>query len=1005
MGPEGGGDGEPGAEPGAAEPGAAGAADSEAKAAAADDGEAKAAADDSEAKAAAADDIEAKAAAADDIEAKAAAADDSEAKAAAADDSEAKAAAADSEAKAAAADSEMKAAAADGSEAKAAAADDSEAKAAAADASEAKAAAADASEAKQRADGEAKHNAAENKDGGVGIQGSEEKGQEKAEERADAKELQQEGGTEAKPLSPAEKEAAKEAAKLAVPRAMAAAASVQSKTLAATRVVAEAKYTAIVTSMYQKHEPDKLEERNFVKEKLNKYSGREEELVDKLRAKFGMEAVDKAIEAAESEEAVSLDLSGEYLGAPGCKTARLKLFSFLKGSPCTRNLRLPQNGLGKSECTLLGEVLKFSSTITMLDLSGNPLAGEPSDSKGLDFAGVDALFESVGKSSTLTRLDLASVNLGGWNGKYGDERTVDLAGAECVARLQGNSTLRRLNLGSNQLSAAGVAAVANALDSTKIQDLNLSNNEMLGFWGNDSSGLLATASLFRKERKLVALNLTGNSLHLLKRTAGEALAAALAARLGPVPKPEEQPNESKDAEGDEDTQRYDDSDDDDDEVDEDLELGLFDHEVIEVGLLCSKIRSVALKQLDLSGERVGSSGCLVIATLLKSTPMLEKLVLDRCGLCSFFVDDMGCHTHGQYSTHGVEALVDAIFGSPDANGDGGGSGDGGGGDGDAEGEGDGDGEGSAVVSGGGSSSGASSSLRELSLAGNCLFGLDSHGDAGEYNSVVLDYLVDALLRVGARAGAGGPASSAGDGDGEEERSAEAEEEQGDGEGAGAGATLTSLNLSRNFASASGLPSLTRLLRGAGGGGLKELDLSYTGIHEHDSHHDHHQQQDSLWMGKFLRALKGNTNVLRCLRFLGVRLEMMKVHVHSADADADADAEDADADVDNDGEIDFRERLLSICEKKKMTLYLCAEPHSFGGEPEEEDEEDDEEDGQRGRGKSKKKGTRAAGGRQATKATSSKNKKKPKRQFGDPKPRDVDLAVFENHVSDSSDSDG
>jgi hypothetical protein len=650
-----------------------------------------------------------------------------------------------------------------------------------------------------------------------------------------------------------------------------------------------------------------------------------------------VELVDSATQAVQDGGEVLIDLGGELLGAPSQKRARLKLFSFLKSCDNTRVLKLPKNELGGSECQLLSEVLRFSKSITFIDLSGNSLAGEGNQ---LNFAGVEALFESVGKNTTLTNLDLSSTNLGGWNGKHGNERRIDGAGAECLTRLTGNKSLRKLTLRSNHLSATGVAAVAAAVSGTAIQDLNVADNEMLGFWANNTDGLLGLASLFEANESLTNLNMTSNSLYLMDRSAGEGLSKALAIRTSSEP-------------------------------DEDMELGAFD-EMMEVGLLCTTVSGAGLTRLDLSGELLGAAGCLVVASLVKSAPGLEMLSLRKCAICSYFQDDMGCHTHGTYSTYGIEALLDAISTRNMPA--------------DQEGkEGEQEDEDEDEDEDRSQNRTTRSGLLSLSLADNGLFGFDRHGDSGEFDATVVERLVGAV------------ASSA----------------------------LTSLDLSWNYGGTSALAGVTTLVASSGAlkrgweqytcedvegfgetrykhqpsgevssihpgyaSSLQHLDLSRTALHEHDSHQQHMQEQDALWMGKLMSAFEGNA-VLKTIRLIGIKLN----DLHGGD------------------EQDNRTNLCDMCRDKGVTLYLCDEPY----QPfEAEDVEDAEgvEASEETAKVSKKGGSRAGGSKAGGKTRpkpgdakgSSKKQEKTKRQFGDPKSRDVDLLVFEEHESDSSESE-
>jgi hypothetical protein len=50
---------------------------------------------------------------------------------------------------------------------------------------------------------------------------------------------------------------------------------------------AEQDYVAVVTAIYQKYKPEKLDDKEFVAKTLNKYKGREESLLEALKRKCG----------------------------------------------------------------------------------------------------------------------------------------------------------------------------------------------------------------------------------------------------------------------------------------------------------------------------------------------------------------------------------------------------------------------------------------------------------------------------------------------------------------------------------------------------------------------------------------------------------------------------------------------------------------------------------------------------------------------------------------------
>ncbi|MBW8308218.1 MAG: hypothetical protein K0M45_01015 [Candidatus Paracaedibacteraceae bacterium] len=154
----------------------------------------------------------------------------------------------------------------------------------------------------------------------------------------------------------------------------------------------------------------------------------------------------------------------------------------LKGDP---DQYLRNNYIGVSGGVALGEALKINTTLTSLDLYGNQI-GEP---------GGIALGEALKVNKTLTSLDL-------YGNQIGEPGGIALGEA-----LKINTTLTSLNLRMNHIGDFGAEALGEALKTnTTLTSLKLYGNKI------SDSGVVALDEALKVNTTLTSLNLDGNKI-------------------------------------------------------------------------------------------------------------------------------------------------------------------------------------------------------------------------------------------------------------------------------------------------------------------------------------------------------------------------------------------------------------------------------------------------------------------------------------------------------------
>lgn len=124
-------------------------------------------------------------------------------------------------------------------------------------------------------------------------------------------------------------------------------------------------------------------------------------------------------------------------------------------SPHQISLSLRDRNVGVERVCYLGGVLQGNTTLKELDLSANKLGPES----------VNALVH------ILNTTQITSINLA--DNTIGDEGVLVLAEA-----LRGNTTLKHLDLSANNLGPAGAGAIAQMLNTTKLENIALEGNEI-----------------------------------------------------------------------------------------------------------------------------------------------------------------------------------------------------------------------------------------------------------------------------------------------------------------------------------------------------------------------------------------------------------------------------------------------------------------------------------------------------------------------------------------------
>ena len=156
----------------------------------------------------------------------------------------------------------------------------------------------------------------------------------------------------------------------------------------------------------------------------------------------------------------------------------------LRGHPCLRSLDLSGNTIDKEGAKALGEALKTNSSLIHLNLEGINLG------KG----GALALFTALQSNNTLTSLDLQRT----LNDDTGKEKVYTALGGVITT----NPNLRVLNLSDNWMNKDGLAKLCEALPSSHIEVLDLSNNDF------SYAGVPLLASVLKGNSSLKELNLS-----------------------------------------------------------------------------------------------------------------------------------------------------------------------------------------------------------------------------------------------------------------------------------------------------------------------------------------------------------------------------------------------------------------------------------------------------------------------------------------------------------------
>ncbi|KAH9598559.1 Leucine-rich repeat [Trypanosoma melophagium] len=190
-----------------------------------------------------------------------------------------------------------------------------------------------------------------------------------------------------------------------------------------------------------------------------------------------------------------------------------RIAAVLESSP-VREVLLRYNDIGKEGCDALASVINVSTKLQLLDIRGN----------GLTAGCVRKLIKSISMSTALTRLGLSSNKIGEEGAHLlfqGLEKNAYLTsldislneigpnGAVSIARLFSlpASPLQTVQLYGNHLGAAGVNAIANAMQRNRcIRELTLGNNHAT------DAATEALAEMLRENTTLEYLDLRLNTI-------------------------------------------------------------------------------------------------------------------------------------------------------------------------------------------------------------------------------------------------------------------------------------------------------------------------------------------------------------------------------------------------------------------------------------------------------------------------------------------------------------
>jgi Ran GTPase-activating protein (RanGAP) involved in mRNA processing and transport len=236
-----------------------------------------------------------------------------------------------------------------------------------------------------------------------------------------------------------------------------------------------------------------------------------------------------------------LDSSKNGLGDEGARRLGLSL----KSNTSLQRLTMKANNIGTHGANRLNVALSGNETLVELDLYDNPIgeAGARTleqmlskhrcrmrdlklDNCSLGRAGIELLANDIRKSSSLRRLDLRSNDFGDVGAKLLMEaiqsnsleeltisdNEIGPIGAKAAAEiLRVNGSLKTLNISANDVGDAGVIAVAKALaenPSTKLSKLFLNSNRV------GDVGAVALGDMLKNYQMLVELHIASNEIKM-----------------------------------------------------------------------------------------------------------------------------------------------------------------------------------------------------------------------------------------------------------------------------------------------------------------------------------------------------------------------------------------------------------------------------------------------------------------------------------------------------------